>query len=754
MRNIVSLNGWWDWRLPGGATQKKMVPSCYHCVGDANYTKAFELPDLTEKRVILHFEGVHYSGSVTLNGSYIGDMLPYIYYDFDISDYVKEGENIVEVLIKDITAEYGATAGWEDYGGISRDVWVEVNDLVGIEDAQWLAEMRDDFASADAKLNLQLYNATEKNADIKISARLAYEGDIVAEVCGEVMLTEKSGSCSLDFSLDRVYAWSPEHPNLYQLTIETMCGDTSDFKSMDVGFSEFTAKGESFYLNGEKIFLKGVARHEIWGEHQGFTLTKDQIEKDLTLIKEMGANFVRLVHYPHSRYTVEYAAKIGLMVSEEPGLWYSDLSSKKVVDSALEIMRKTVLRDRSNPAVIAWIFFNECLLEDAIDYLKRGVRLCRSLDPKKLLSFANCQPNDRAKKVFDETGMDFYTQHPYCYEGELLIKAATELRGKPLVFTEWGGWFIHYNPNLIKLFKNVVAKLAHAGDDEAHISGMCWWEWQDVPLYSRALPGCLDCRMNDGLVDCFRNRKPSYIMMSEFFELVDRKPEPFFEVSEYPGIGLAINRELIPVDLSVFYGELNDSLWKEAASNDNIKHHMVNPLFKDFSILSAKLGSGGRGIYIYKDIKELSGLRCEIPSGHPIILRGERSEIDIGIQKSIDSVYIFGAVTFFDGYPARGKFGESIANITLDYDDGSAVTHPVRHGLETASASLIVCNSRVNAQAASAPRVAEITLDPSWEVYAVNLLTVPADKNKVLKTISLKSTEKEFEIVVYAVSVS
>ena len=65
MRDIISLNGLWDWNLPGGPVQKRPVPSCYFCVGDAYYSREFALPELAGKRVVLHFEGVHYTGAVT-----------------------------------------------------------------------------------------------------------------------------------------------------------------------------------------------------------------------------------------------------------------------------------------------------------------------------------------------------------------------------------------------------------------------------------------------------------------------------------------------------------------------------------------------------------------------------------------------------------------------------------------------------------------------------------------------------------------
>jgi len=548
------------------------------------------------------------------------------------------------------------------------------------------------------------------------------------------------GNGTLHFSLDRVFPWSPESPSLYQLEIGFSGGGMSDSRSLDVGFREFIANGQCFYLNGQQTFLKGVARHEMWGE-QGFTLTREQIEQDLTLIKEMGANFIRLVHYPHSRYTIEYAAKIGLMVSEEPGLWWSDLSNEYITDCALEIMRRTVLRDRCNPAVVAWLFFNECVLEKAGGYLKRGAEMCRALDPTRLLSGASCMPDAETKKVLSETGMDFYTQHPYNYEGQWNLAAAELMRDKPLVFTEWGGWLIHFNPNLIALHKNIVAQLTHAEDGQPKLSGMCWWMWSDMYQMCRGLPACIDGLLSDGLVDRYRNRKPTYAVMAEFFDIADHKPRPRFEVEEYPA-GAAAG-ELTPVDLSHLRGPGNDALWKDAVQKDHMKRHEKS---------NARKG-GNEGIYIHRDIKTLSGLRAEIPAGYPVILRAERSKAEIPVGLGVDEIYLFGAVTFYDGYPVRGRFGETAAKITLRYSDGAAEDIPMRHGLEIASAAMRALHSRIDPRAALAPRAAVLTLEANWEVYAVNLLKIPADGEKILDSVTIEATDGAFEPVIYAISV-
>lgn len=266
MQDMISLNGWWDWQLPGGTRQKKLVPSCYTCVGDAHYSRIFTLPVIAGKRVILHFEGVSYCGDVTVNGQSVGQMLPYVCYDWDVTTMASQGENLVEVNVSDITARYGPTNGWEDYGGISRDVWVEINDPVGISSTQWITCMKNNYTAADATLNVWLYNETGAGVPAAVTAKLLYKGDIVAQTSAHASASGKEGMCALRFSLDRVYAWSTAEPNLYQLIIDVSSTAGGETRQMNVGFREFAVRGSRFYLNGVKTFLKGVARHEMWGD--------------------------------------------------------------------------------------------------------------------------------------------------------------------------------------------------------------------------------------------------------------------------------------------------------------------------------------------------------------------------------------------------------------------------------------------------------------------------------------------------------
>ena len=738
MTKVIDLNGEWDWKILGGETQKRIVPSCYACVGDAYYSRSFLLDSIKNKCVIMHFEGVSYTGEVSVNEHKIGEMLPYVYYDFDITDSIIDGNNTVSVLIKDFNAGFGPTGGWEDYGGISRDVWVEIRDVVFIEDVHWNTILKNNYTCADAVVNVQTCNKSDLENDIEITARLTYKNEIVAVAS----VKTNDNKAQLLFYIDDINTWNVNNPELYTLYVEVKCGNITDKKEIQVGFSKLEARGQHLYLNGEKIFLKGVARHEMW-KGQGFTFTKEQVEQDLTLIKEMGGNFIRLVHYPHSRHTIEFAAEIGLLITEEPGLWWSDLGNEYIINCSLEILHRTIIRDRSSPAIGAWLFFNECKLDNAALYLEKGAKLCRELDPGRLISGASCMDNEITKKIFDETGMDFYTAHPYCFEEDKHNEAADILRGKPLVFTEWGGWLIHENPNLIALHKSRLLKLAHADENEPSLAGMCWWQWQDVMQYSRGLPGCIQGTLGDGLVDGDRNKKMMYTVMADIFNEIDNKPSPYFEIKEFGDFIYDNIQDIKVLDLSNLYGEQNDNLWQQTLTDE--KRWWRTPR-RPWEKLN-------QGIYIHKPIKGLSGLPCDIPAGYPLILRNERSEICISVERRVKELLIFGGVSYYDGYPLRGEYNKETANIVLEYSDGTISSIPLRHGVETASASLIGISSRIDAQAVNAPRIAEITVDPDWEIYAVNLLRIDVDFEKTLKSVKIKSINNEFEQVIYSVAV-
>ncbi|GHV66850.1 hypothetical protein AGMMS49928_02540 [Spirochaetia bacterium] len=730
MRKRFSLNGLWDFSVAGGRKEKVRVPSSYFCVGEALLSRRIALPEAQNKRLFLVFEGIAYEGDVYVDGSHLGSMLPYVQYEFEVTRFAGR-EVEITAKIRDITAKYGPTGGWEDYGGIIRDCYLELRPEKYIDSVQWIANVSPDLTRAEGSLTV----LDADGSALSFSASLAYKGDVFWKIegNGKTMLSLK------DFLL-----WSPENPVLYRLIISTEADEWEE----DIGFRRFEINGPHFLLNGKKIFLKGVARHEMWGENQGFTLTEEQIERDFHLMKQCGVNYCRLVHYPHSRKEIEIANRTGIMVSEEPGLWWSDLSDTYTTTCAKEIMRRTVIRDRNSPSVIFWLLFNECVFKG--DYLIEGKTICNTFDPTRLVSAANCMKMESTKEEFDRTGMDFYTIHPYGFFpekpdcGDSFWSILELLKDRPTVFTEWGGWYIKNNSNLIANFKRALHILANNKAPEPVLAGMAWWQWQNMYQLYRGLPACETGVLSDGLVDQNRNRLPMYEQMMGFFDAIDEKSPEKHELWVDSTLGIEYdNRVYQPICLrDAREGAGQKEAWNRVIHNPNrtIKSHCKNPI-------------PDRGAVCPETILQIGAIPVDIPEGPPIVLCKDLQSVSIKVNMKAKRLHFFGHTSYCEGYPIHGVFDRPLAYYRLCYSDGNKTEIQLRNGIDFASSSMIALGSRLNPMAAHTRRIAKMVLEPDWEHYQILYAAFESDPSRTLDSITFGLTDMEETALLYGITV-
>ena len=307
-RKKIDLGGMWNFRVPDGEYTKRRVPGSYFCCGFSEYNRSFSWTKTPGKRVFLCTEGINYEGTLLVNGQVVGTTVPYCHDAFEITDLLRE-ENEVTVQVKDIYAPFGMVAGWCCYGGIIRAIYLEERSETYFEDVWFRQNLTDDLSRADATLTVKLAGKVSSNAHV--TAELFRHGEAVA-VC--------EGREQLAFSVEHPDLWSPDTPNLYDLCVTlAIDGKPVDVQTMEIGFRSFKMDDKRFYLNGDPIFLAGVCRHDLGSAEKGHTLTDEDIERDLRMIKDLGVNFVRLVHYPHDERVIRMADRIGLLVSEEPG---------------------------------------------------------------------------------------------------------------------------------------------------------------------------------------------------------------------------------------------------------------------------------------------------------------------------------------------------------------------------------------------------------------------------------------------------
>ena len=729
------LNGWWDYRIADGRFIKKQIPYSDPPVGFAECRLDFDADkNAAGKRAFLVLEGITYSAEVTLNGKLLGTMLPYCEYRFEITDILKAESNRLSVIIRDTEIVFGAGEGWENYSGITRNVYIDYTSDIILSDvffhsttdyhkkiAECAAEVTVDGFCEGLSAKVTLYDPGWK---IAFSNTFSLTGE----------------KTNIPFIIESPALWSPDCPTLYYLEVELIQNEVSlDFYEHKVGFKHLVTEGKRFYLNGSPFFLLGVCRHEIWGE-KGHMLTDDEIRQDLTMIKNLGCNYCRLVHYPHRKKTLEIADEIGLFVSEEPGLWWSDMKDETIVDASLEVLRRTVVRDRNHVSVAFWLSFNECIFTP--EFIKESARVCREYDPYRMVSGANCMSIEMTKQYFKECGFDFYTMHPYHTDPWRMTQSARELTDLPLVFTEWGGHPVHKSPFHLKQFITEIVRLWQNDEKDEVVTGASFWCFSEMYEINRAAPACYDGLQCEGLVDRFRNPNVGYgVFRDEFAKLHVKQTVPYFLTVEN-FLAEKENHTVVDLSSSVKTDEqkaLFDEMMKKAAEPiprfyfecRNVRHMKKGPTLPE-------------------DIRSLGQLPVNLSRKPVVIPSGGEFEIEIG--KNTDKIHLVGMTSMPKAYPIDGVFGEKMGEIVIKYADGSETITDLRNGYEITTACAWYGPSRINPVASEAPRAIKFINDMDREHFVANLYSLAADPAKKTEKITLRVTKEGYNLLLYGVT--
>lgn len=740
-RNLQLLNGWWDYRIGDGEFFKKRVPYSDAPVGFAECRLSFDAEHQThDKRAFLVFDGITYSADVTFNGKCLGTMRPYCEYRYEITELIKENGNLLEVTVRDTDVVFGPAEGWENYSGIIRDVYIEYTEKNIIDSVFWHTELSDDYQNAVCTVEIVLdeKNANaNKNSSARViltdpSGRAVYDFPVELDPC--IDKTEASFTC------DRPLLWTPDTPHLYTLKVELYCdGKVSDSRECRIGFKHLYVKGKRFYLNGEPIFFLGVCRHDLFGD-QGHVMSEEQMYTDMRMIKDTGANYVRLVHYPHHKKILDIADELGLFVSEEPGLWWSDVKNEELYNGSLEVLRRTVLRDRNHVSVAFWLSFNECIFTP--EYLRAAADLCRSNDPYHMVSGANCMDVEMTKKHFAECGLDFYTMHPYTYDPYWMVKLAQMLDDKPLFFTEWGGLHVYDNPNFFKTCADTIVSLWHNPDEGPVVTGASIWCWAGVYEFNRAAPACFNGLLCEGLVDNYRRPNLCYDIYKKYFAKI-KNPKP---IKKY-----IYKSEFCAQDGDYTAVSLEDMVNtpEQNAAWDAMMAHAKEPIER-FHWDARKLRIMKNGPVLPEKVMGLGSLPVDL-SSKPFVIRKD-SPLMLDIGKKADEIFIIGNSSMPKGFPIGGEYGEDVAILEVTYTDGATQAVVLQNGREITTAAGWYGPSRINPVASHAPRAIRFINDMDREHYVTNLFSVTTDPDKTVDKLCVRVVAEGYDILTYGVT--
>ena len=442
MKRIENFNGGWRFRkLPEGWTGPENLPAGEAVTlphtwyadgdyyrGDAAYDKCFDWTPAEGERVFLRFDAVDKVCRVWLNGAELGGHAgAYTRFALELTEALRAGENRLTVLVNN---EAGSTVSplsgdFASFGGIPRDLSLVVAgetlfDLsyYGTEGVLIRAALTED-GDGLVRFSPKLLGPVAPQLSIRYA--VSDGGGTLAKVT----VPAWQGGMGLRIAKPRLWN-GREDPALYTASAELLAGEeVLDRVALSVGFRSVTVDPDrGLFLNGQHLKLRGVAKHQDF-EGVFSAAGPAQWDTDIALIREMGANAVRLSHYPHPQGVYDRCDAAGLLVwAEIPMLKLTQ--SEELLDNAKEQLQEMILQNLHHPSIFCWGIQNEIAIFGDKPWMAERMRglneLAHALDPDRFTVCANLngvEPDSALNRLTDLTAYNLYFGWYYGKFGDL-----------------------------------------------------------------------------------------------------------------------------------------------------------------------------------------------------------------------------------------------------------------------------------------------------------------------------------------------
>lgn len=510
----------------------------------SGYRRHLLIPkDWQGKRILLTFEGAAHDSTVFCNGKKVGEHhCGYTAFTVDLTDNVLYGQDNLLCVRLDSRENlnvppFGYVIDYMTYGGIYRDVRLEVKEKISLSDifvhtaidfrsspvtAQITSEIT--LTESDDNVTIRQYYMPKSTAAAQESWRLLCEQTVSTDV-----------SCDKEFSLTATITapllWDTEEANLYILKTQLLYQDNTilDETETTFGIREAVFKKDGFYLNGRKLRIRGLNRHQSF-PYVGYAMPKSMQRLDADLLKkELGLNAVRTSHYPQSHYFLERCDELGLLVfTEFPGWQHigDDAWKAQAVENAEDMIRQY----RNHPSIILWgIRINESPDDDA--FYEKTNAVAHKLDPSRPTGGVRAMKKSHLLE-------DVYTYNDFLHDGEMPgcdpKKKVTSDMEKPYLISEYNG---HMYPT--KAFDNEERRSEHAirhanvldaVAGQPDIAGSFGWCMFDYNTHKDFGSGDRICY--HGVMDMFRNPK-----LAANIYACEQEQTPVLEITSSMDIG-------------------------------------------------------------------------------------------------------------------------------------------------------------------------------------------------------------------------
>lgn len=536
------------------------------------------------KAVLLTFEGVGHESELFINGTSVyKHSCGYTAFTVDISDYINIGEdNVIAVKVDSRETlnipPFGFVIDYMTYGGIYREVYIDIKEKSYIEDVFVQTKLKTGGADSATISEIKIVNPVN---DYKVEqffrksgecefAKLEEDSEIIADKT-DYSLTQFTGEVDL---------WDIDNPNLYEIktVLSDKSGNTIDEKTVRFGYRTAVFHKNGFYLNGKKVKIRGLNRHQSYA-YVGYAMPESMQKLDADILKnELGLNAVRTSHYPQSHHFIDRCDELGLLVfTEIPG--WQHIGDEEWKNQAVKNVEDMVTQYRNHTSIILWgVRINESVDDD--EFYVRTNEAARRLDPTRQTGGVRCYK----KGSFLE---DVYTYNDFSHTGKNAgcdkKKSVTSDTEKPYLISEYNGhmfptktfdWEEKRAEHAIRHAK-VIEDVA-ASSDIAGSFGWCMFDYNTHKDF-----GSGDRICYHGVMDMFRNPK-----MAAFVYAIQSDETPVLEISSTMDIGEhpGCNRNDVYIFTNADSVKMykNDGFIKEYYSADSsFKHLKHGPILID-----------------------------------------------------------------------------------------------------------------------------------------------------------------------------
>ena len=479
----VNIQYPWDGRED---VWRDTVPSEFNPV--ASYVKYFTLPEGFRKNgLYISFQGVESGFALWFNGHYVGySEDSFTPSDFDLTPYVKEGENKLAVQVfKWTSSSWCEDQDFYRFSGIFRSVYLYTMPKVHVYDLKVEPVVDEAVLNADLLVTMQMCG--EGKARLTLTGSRNYS--VLEEKEEQIIFSEElpvsEGEVHFEKEVKKPDLWSAEIPNLYTLTIECFDqnGERSELVSQRIGFRRFEMKDGIMTLNGKRIVFKGVNRHE-FSSKTGRAVTREEVLKDIVTMKQNNINAIRTCHYPDASIIYDLCDEYGLyMIAENNleshGSWDAAMHGSVPKDTIvpgdnmdwepmmLDRVNSCYQRDKNHPAVLIWSVGNESYGGKVIFDMSEKFR---ALDPYRLVHYEGIF-NDRRYEATSDMESQMYTSV------ENVKKFLAEHKEKPFIMCE----YTHAMGNSC----GAMHKYTDLTDTEPRYQGGFIWDYIDQSILKK-----------------------------------------------------------------------------------------------------------------------------------------------------------------------------------------------------------------------------------------------------------------------------